>query len=340
VAAVLVHIDLDGEAPHASSLQALAAGRAVASSWGATLYAAVIARDPGPRSATGAGASAPSAPAAPPGRGNIVRIPGNARTIEAIRAALARGGADKIVVALTEAPITPLWAALGAAWSAVLDQLRPRLVAFGADAPAAVELAPRTAARIGARLLLRARVIGGEDVELRDGEGRHVRASDAGAVVAMVGAAPRLAVHGEDDIDVLVLGPSGGAEPGIELVGTAPAEVAHTTGVLIAIGDNAARDPEVAAATALLARVLGARVVGSAAAAAAGAVGPGAIIERGAPLAPDLCIAIGAPAIDVAGSTSLVRITQTGGKGADGALSGPIAKSLGDLIRALEARRA
>jgi len=47
VAAVLVHIDLDdAERPDASSLIALAAGRHVASSWGATLYAAVIVHDP------------------------------------------------------------------------------------------------------------------------------------------------------------------------------------------------------------------------------------------------------------------------------------------------------
>jgi hypothetical protein len=45
VAAVLVHIDLDGDKPHPSSLVALAAGRQVASSWGATLYAALILHD-------------------------------------------------------------------------------------------------------------------------------------------------------------------------------------------------------------------------------------------------------------------------------------------------------
>src|SRR5690606_21914263 len=45
VAAVLVHIDRDGARPHASSLMALAAGRHVVSSWGATLYAALIAHN-------------------------------------------------------------------------------------------------------------------------------------------------------------------------------------------------------------------------------------------------------------------------------------------------------
>lgn len=122
MAAVLVHIDLEGKRPHRASLVALAAGRQLASSWGATLYAAVIAKD--------------------------------ASDVDA--AALGKAGADKIMVATTEAAIAPLWAAVGGAWQTVLDQLRPRLVLFGADAPSAPELAPRTGARIGARLLMRA----------------------------------------------------------------------------------------------------------------------------------------------------------------------------------------
>jgi electron transfer flavoprotein alpha subunit len=327
VAAVLVHIDLDGDRPHASSLQALAAGRAVASSWGATLYAAVVVHDASERSPSGA-----------PPPGTPVRVPGDARAIEAIRAALARGGADKIVVALTEAPIEPLWGALGAAWQAVLDRLRPRLVVFGADAPSADELGPRTAARIGARLFLRARTLDHDEVELRDRDGSYVRANDSGAAVALIGAAPRLDTHGDDDIDVMVLTPPGGADPGIELAGTAPAELVHTIGTIIALGDEAASDPEIARATRELASALGAHIVGSASAASAGVVGPGAVIERGAPLAPELCVAIGQPAIDVAGSASLVRIGSAAGKGVDGALSGPIAANLVELTRALEAR--
>jgi electron transfer flavoprotein alpha subunit len=324
VAAVLVHIDLDGDRPHASSLQALAAGRAVASSWGATLYAAVVVHDPGERSRTGATP-----------RDTPQRVPGDARTIEAIRATLARGGADKIVVALTDAPIEPLWSALGSAWQGVLDHLRPRLVVFGADAPSADELGPRTAARIGARLFLRARTAGTDEVELRDRDGSYVRANDSGAAVAMFGAAPRLDAHGDDDIDVMVLSLPGGADPSIELAGTAPAELVHVLGTIIALGDEAASDPEIARATQQLATTLGAHVVGSAAAASTGVIGPGAIVERGAPLAPELCVAIGLPAIDVAGSASLVRIGSSGGKGVDGALTGPIAANLIDLARVL-----
>jgi hypothetical protein len=327
VAAVLVHIDLDGAQPHASSLQALAAGRVVASSWGATLYAAVIVHDAGPRPGD----------EARPGAAQF-RVPGEARTIEAVRVALARAGADKIVVAKTPAPIVPLWSALGSAWQAVLDHLRPRLVAFGADAPSASELGPRTAARIGARLFLRARTLGTDDVELRDLDGSYVRAGDSGAAVVMVGAAPRLAPHSEDDIDVMVLAPPGGADPRIELIGTAPAEIAQTMSPLIAIGDEAAVEPDIARATQRLARAMGAYVVGSARAAAAGVIGPGAVVEPDAPLAPALCIEVGAPAIDVAGAASVVRIGGAGGKGIDGALTGAIGPDLAELARLLEGR--
>jgi electron transfer flavoprotein alpha/beta subunit len=307
-------------------MQALTAGRAVASSWGATLYAAVIGRDPEKRA--GAEASARIGP----------RVPGDPKTIEAIRSALARGGADKIVVALTDTPIIPLWSALGTAWQGVLDRLRPRLVLFGADAPSATELGPRTGARIGARLFLRARGVGSDDVELRDRDGSYVRMTDSGAAVVLVGSAPRAARHGDDDIDVMVLELPGGIDPRIELASTAPAELCHTTGTLVAIGDDAACDPEIAKAAQRLAEVLGAHVVGSAAAATAGVVGPGAVLERDAPLIPELCVAIGLPPIDLAGSASLVRVGTAGGKGVDGALTGPIAANLGELARLLEDR--
>ena len=328
MAAVLVHIDLDANGLHASSLQALTVARAVASSWGATLYAAVIVHDPNKR-----------ADDAPPSR-IAPRVPGERKAIEAMRRALVRGGADKIVVALTDAPIVPLWGVLGAAWQGVLDHLRPRLVVFGADAPSAAEFGPRTGARIGARLFLRARAVGTEEVELRDRDGSYVRMTDSGAAVVLIGSAPRVtaATHSDDDIDVMVLTLPGGIDPRIELAGTVPAELVHTTGTLIAIGDDAASDPDIAKATQRLAKVLGTHVVGSAHAANTGVVGAGAVIERGTPLAPEMCIAIGLPPIDVAGSTSLVRIGSSGGKGVDGALTGSIAQNLGELARILEER--
>ena len=324
MAAVLVHIDLDGARPHASSAQALAAGRAVASSWGATLYAAVIVHDPGP------GADDPAGVAA-------ARLPGEAKAIEAVRSALARGGADKIVVAKTTAPIVPLWAALGSAWQGVLEHLRPRLVVFGADAPSAAELGPRTAARIGARLMLRARTRDGDTIEIRDRDRSYVRADDGGAAVVLIGAAAPIEVHGDDDIDVMVLVPPGGADPRVELASTAPGELVHTTGTLVAIGDDAARDPEIAKATLRLARVLGAPVVGGAFAASAGIIEPGAVLERGAALAPDMCVAIGHPAIDLAGSACKITIGAPD-KGSDGTVPPGVAANLDELARMLEER--
>lgn len=304
MAAVLVHIDLEGDRPDRSSLVALAAGRQVASSWGATLYAALIARD--------------------------------AAGHEAAQAALARGGADKVVIVTTTVAIAPLWAAVGEAWQTVLDTLRPRLVLFGADAPSAPELAPRTGARIGARLLMRARTLGLDEVELRDRDGGYVRASDGGAAVALVGRASERPT-GEDDADVVVLEATGAADPRIELAGAAPAGVAHTCGAVVALGEDAAKDAKVVASARELAQQLGAVVVGGAEAARAGAVAPGGVVDRQTPLAPELCVAIGAAHVDLAGATSLIKIGAKPGKLVAGALPGPIEPGLAALVQKLGA---
>jgi hypothetical protein len=322
VGAVLVHIDLDGDRPHPSSLTGLAAGRAVASSWGATLYAALVIYDPTERAAPDSTARVAAG----------AKVPGHA----AVQGALARAGADKIVVVVTDTPPVPLWSAVGGPWQSVLDHLRPRLVLFGADAPSAAELGPRTAARIGARLMMRARATTGDHVELRDRDGGAVRASDGGAAVVLIGAARAGKGRGEEDIDLVVLASPGGADPRIEVAGTSPAELAHTGAPIVAIGDEAAQDADVVKGALRLARVLGAHVVGGAAAAKAGAVAPGAVVERSAALAPELCIAIGAPAVDLAGCAGLVRIGTGGGKGVDGAIAGPIGPSLEQLVKALE----
>jgi hypothetical protein len=320
VAAVLVHIDLDGDRPHASSLQALAAGRHVASSWGATLYAALIAHDPSDRSAPDSTARVVT----------TAKVPG----IDNAQTALARAGADKVIVALTDAAIAPLWAAVGNAWQGVLDHLRPRLVLFGADSPSTPELAARTGARIGARLLVRARAIGIDDVELRDRDGGYVRVGDSGAAVAIIGRADVVA-RGEDDVDLVVLAVPGGADPRIEVVGSAPAEISHTSGAIVALGDDVANDTRVVADAQRLARLLGAQLVGGAG--VAKVLASGAVIERSTPLAPELCITIGGAHVDVSGATRLIKIGAPGGKLVDGALAGPAAEGLADLAKRLEA---
>jgi hypothetical protein len=308
VAAVLVHIDLDGDRPHGSSLTALAAGRRVASSWGATLYAAVIVHAPGERGASDSTARVVSEPGP--------RVPG----IEELEVTLARAGADRVVVALTDTAVQPLWASAGSAWLAVLDHLRPRVILFGADAPSAVELGPRTAARLGARLLMRARANGSEDIELQDRDGGYARASDGGAAVALIGGVqPR--VSADPIVEVIVLAAAGGADPRIELAGTSSADVAQTSTALIAIGDDVKDDAAIVRDAARLATLLGASVLGG---------------SRSTAIAPEVCVAIGAAAPEVAGATSLIRIGPGTSKLVDGALGGKIGPNLADLCRVLE----
>ena len=320
--AVLVHIDLDGDRVEPSSLSALAAGRAVASSWGATLYAALIVHDPTARRPIDG--EEPTAP---------VRLHASTN-LKDVQTELGLAGADKIVVAMTESVVLPMWFAVGTAWQKVLDHLRPRLVLFGAESPSAAELGPRTGARLGARLLLRARAVGVEEVELRDRDGGYVRASDGGAAVVLVGGAPP-PMTADEDIDLVVLDARAGADERVELAGTVPAEVGHAIGAIVALGDDAI-EPAIAREAARIAKLLDAPVVGSANAARANAVGQGAVIEKNAPLAPEVCIAIGNPTIDLAGATSVVRVGGGGGKAIDGSLSGPIPMNLAELRRALE----
>lgn len=317
MAAIVVHIDLQGDRPHPSSAIALAAGRHVASSWGATLYACIIVHDPDEREEVTTIASAD-------------HIPG----VDAITASLARAGADKIAVALTAATITPLWASVGGAWQAVLDHLRPRLVLFGADAPSAPELAARTGARIGARLLSRARAVGIDDVELRDRDGGYARAPDSGAAVALIGRADPVST-GEDDVDWFVIAVPGRADERVELAGTAMPETQHVAGAIVAVGDDALSPAALADAQRIAAR-LDARLVGSAAAVRAGALPAGAIVDAKAGLVPEICVVVGTPPFEIAGATHVVKIGAKASKGVAGALTGAIEPAMHELAKELD----
>lgn len=322
MAAVLVHIDLDGAKPHPSSIVALAAGRQVASSWGATLYAALIVHDP----------SASAGPDATPHACNASNVAG----LDTIEQLLSRAGADKLVVAMTDTPVAPLWGLVGNAWQGVIDHLRPRLVLFGADTPSAAELAPRTGARIGARLLLRARTSGGDEIELRDRDGALVRIGDSGAAVALVGRAEARASHPphDDDIDLVLLALPRSSDGTLELAGTQPAELATMMAPLVALGDDVLGDAKVVAGARRIAEQLGATLVGSAA--AAKLVAPGALVDRTTPLAPELCVTVGNVALDLAGATSVVRIGGSPDKTADGTLPAPADVSIASLAKHLE----
>jgi hypothetical protein len=213
-------------------------------------------------------------------------------------------------------------------------------VLFGADAPRSAELGPRTAARIGARLLLRARASGIDDVELRDRDGGYARASDGGAAVAMIGRAARTAAVPDDcDVDVVVLAPPGEHDPRVELGPVTHAEVAHTAGTVIVLGDEVATDVKVTAAAQTLAKLLDAHVVGGSAARRAGAIQKPAVVERTTPLAPELCITIGAAQVDVAGATSVIKIGVTPTNrvtAVDGSLPGLADVGLAELVKKLE----
>jgi hypothetical protein len=290
----------------ASSLTALAAGRQLATSWGASLYAGVIMAAP-------------------------------VRETAALEAELVRGGVDRIVIAPTLGELAPLWDALGNAWQNVLDQLRPRLVLFGADAPSAVELAPRTAARIGARYLPRARVVDGADAEavLRDRDGGTARLGDGGAAVAMIGhAATRRG--GDGRVDVVVLPPADG-NARVELIETSPITSAeHAGGTLIALADDLASDAGAVADAKRLAELVGGRLIASKAGARSAGLAKTAIVEHSTPLAPELCVAIGNAQLDVAGATSVIKLGALPGKLVDGALPGSPKSGLAELVAALE----
>lgn len=329
MAAVLVHVDLVGDRPDASSLVALAAGRHVASSWGATLYAAVVVHDPKHANVTSehddiAATTMPS-------------VPGLAEA----ESTLARAGADKVVIAVSRGPVAPLWSVVGNAWRGVVDHLRPRLVLFGADAPSAAELGPRTAARIGARLLLRARATGIDDVELRDRDGGYARVGDGGAAVAMIGRAPAIEPVADDcDVDVVVLAMPGSRDDRIELVTTSPAEIAHATGTVVVLGDDLAADARITAGAQRLARLLNAHLVGGAAAVRSGAVANGAVVDKTTALSPELVVTIGGAQLDVAGATSVIKIgasPATRVAAVDGVVAGSAETGLAELVRKLEA---
>jgi hypothetical protein len=238
-----------------------------------------------------------------------------------------------VVVAMTDGPVAPVWAAVGNAWQGVVDHLRPRLVLFGAESPSAAELGPRTGARIGARLLMRARAIGSDEVELRDRDGGYARITDSGAAVALIGNA-EVAPAGDDDIDLVVLAMPGGGDARLELAGSSPAEIAHTSDAVVAIGDDVAGDTKILADAKRLALLLGAQLVGSAS--VAREIAQGAVVDRSTPMAPALCVLIGNAQLDLAGATSVIRIGAQPNKSVDGALPGAIDKGLAELVRRLE----
>jgi len=138
----------------------------------------------------------------------------------------------------------------------------------------------------------------------------------------------------DEDIDLVVLALPGGADPNIEIVGTRPAELVHTTGALVAIADDVVDNAKLVTDAKRLATLLGAQLVGGAA--AAKVVAPTAIVDKSTPLAPELCVVIGNATVDLSGSTSVIKIGASADKTIDGALPAPPAVSLASLVKHLE----
>jgi len=178
VACVLVHIEVEDDQPTPAALSALGDARRIASSLGATLYAAVIVqprRDGDGRGDAAPGlvfdddATAPTYTGGPPRRMSRMPTvppvsarattppPGPAPIAEltdddipdALVDALGRTGADKVVLIAHAGPTPSLWASIGDALASACEELRPALVMFPST-PSAADVAPRLAARIGA----------------------------------------------------------------------------------------------------------------------------------------------------------------------------------------------
>jgi electron transfer flavoprotein alpha subunit len=121
MACVLVHIEADNDLPTPASLAALGEGRRVASSSGATLYAAVV--------VTG-------------------EVPATRR--DELLGALGRHGADKVVFVSSTSTVQPvLWATVGAALATACEHLRPALTLLPASS-GSHDLGARLATRLGA----------------------------------------------------------------------------------------------------------------------------------------------------------------------------------------------
>jgi electron transfer flavoprotein alpha subunit len=139
MACVLVHIEADGDQPTPASLAALGEGRRVATSSGATLYAAVVV--PADR-----GDPRKAGRAQTPSR---VQIPATVAH-EALVDALGRHGADKVVFVTADGPVLPvLWATVGGALAEACQHLRPALTLLPASS-GSHDVGARLATKLGA----------------------------------------------------------------------------------------------------------------------------------------------------------------------------------------------
>lgn len=237
MACVLVHIEADGDHPTPASLAALGEGRRVATSSGATLYAAVVVPvDAGdPRRVSRADT--------PPAFSVTTAL-----AHEAIVDVLGKHGADKVVFVSANGPVAPvLWATVGGALTEACHHLRPALTLLPASS-GSHDVGARLATKLGA-----AYVDGpvletgprGEIVLSRPVYGgawrRRTSLDDLDRAVVVTLPPGRRPARGTDEAEVLFLELRAAGDPRIRLLGededdgaalmTAPVVVAGGGGV-------------------------------------------------------------------------------------------------------------
>jgi electron transfer flavoprotein alpha subunit len=281
MACVLVHIEADGDHPTPASLAALGEGRRVATSSGATLYAALVV----------AGGEAAGSPAVGPrgSRGTVIET-------------LGRHGADKVVVLPAAGPVQPvLWETVGSALGTAVEQLRPVLTLLPASA-GSHDVGARLATRFGATFVAGPIVEQGSRGEIvlsRPVYGgawrRRTSLEDLDRAVVVIlppGLAPG---WGSDEAEVLLLQPGAAPARRVRLLGESADDGAVLTSARRIVVGGGGVTRETWPLVEELARVLGAELAATRALCQRGVAPPGREIGVGTRhVAPVLYVVCGA----------------------------------------------
>lgn len=111
-------------------------------------------------------------------------------------------------------------------------------------------------------------------------------------------------------------------------IGGRGADPTHVLGAVVALGDDAAGDPAVVAATSRLAALVGAPVLRAS----------GGRADKHANTSAELFVAVGTTPVEPSGASTVIKIGGAAGRHIDGALAEPVAPTLAELVRVLESR--
>lgn len=309
MACVLVHIEAEGDRPTPAALSALGEGRRIASTLGATLYAAALVSN-SQREGREKDKERPSERRAR--RGTTVTADAAAKVVppdrarahrrEALTKALGQAGADKVVVLSSDGAVAPaVWSTTGPALAAACDHLRPALVLFPATA-GGTDIAPRLAARMGAAFVSEAVVetgSRGEIVFARTvyGGGFHRRVAlddlDRPAVVTVpTGRGP---ARGSDDAELLVLDVGAMRDRRVAHVGDTRDDGAALAQARVVVTGGAGVSPQSWPLVVQLAKALGGELGATRTAVARGLAPPSREVGLGAHrVSPLLYVSVGA----------------------------------------------